>query len=174
MDDDRQLVERFTGGDDTALEELVVRYQRQLYGYIYRMTQNTEDAKDLTQKVFINIMSGIRDFRKESSFKTWAYRIATNVCLNHIRQRREEVEVEEPLASGQAGVLSVMIERQQRQRVREAVRNLPERQRTALVLRAYEGLSCTDTASAMGCSEGAVKAHYHHAVSKLKDMLKEG
>lgn len=174
MDDDRQLVERFMGGDDAALEELVVRYQRQLYGYIYRMTQNMEDAKDLTQKVFINIMSGIRDFRKESSFKTWAYRIATNVCLNHIRQRKDEVEVEEPLASGQAGVLSIMIERQQRQRVRDAVRSLPERQRTALVLRAYEGLSCTETAAAMGCSEGAVKAHYHHAVSKLKDMLKEG
>jgi RNA polymerase sigma-70 factor (ECF subfamily) len=173
MDDDRQLVERFMGGDDTALEELVVRHQKQIYGYIYRMTQNMEDAKDLTQKVFINIMSGIRDFRKESSFKTWAYRIATNVCLNHIRQRRDETEMDESLAGGGAGVLSLMIERQQRQRVRDAVRSLPERQKTALILRAYEGLTCADTAAAMGCSEGAVKAHYHHAVGKLKDMLKE-
>ena len=85
MDEDIQLVERYLKGDAEAVEALVVKYQKRVYSIVYRMTRNVEDARDLTQKTFINVIEGIRRFRKESSFKTWIYRIAVNTSLTHLK-----------------------------------------------------------------------------------------
>lgn len=174
MEDDARLVERYIAGETDAIEELVMRYQKQIYAFIYRMTKDMEESKDLTQKTFLNAVNGIRDFRKTASFKTWLYQIAVNTSLNHIkRNKREEVEVEDSFASTQAGALTSIIENEKREHVRKSLDMLPERQKLAVVLRVYESLSCAETAKAMGCSEGAVKAHYHSGVKRLKEVLKE-
>lgn len=174
MSDDLQLVKAYLAGSDEAIEELVMRYQKPIYFFIYRMINDEEEAKDLTQKTFMNVATNLKDFRGDSSFKTWLYQIATNTSLNHIKKRKyTEVEAEESLPGNGASPLSRIIDREQRDLVRRAISRLPERQRLALVLRVYNGLSCQETAQAMGCSEGAVKAHYHHAVQNLKGILKE-
>lgn len=173
MDEDNRLIERYIAGDDRAIEELVVRYQKQIYAFVYRMTKDMEEAKDLTQKTFLNAVKGIRDFRRASSFKTWLYQIALNSSLNHIRRNQpEEVEIDESIAGNQRGALSVLIEKERKEDIRNSMDGLPERQRLAVILRAYEGLSCDETAGVMGCSEGAVKAHYHNGVKKLKEILR--
>ncbi len=159
MEDDIGLIERYTAGDDSAVEELVMKYQRPLYAFICRMTNDMEEAKDITQKTFMNAVSGMKNFRRRASFRTWLYQIALNACLNHIRQRRpEEIEVEESIAGNQLGALSLLMEKQRHDAIRDAADRLPVRQRAAVILRAYEGLSCEETAVVMGCSEGAVKA----------------
>ena len=174
MSDDLQLVKAYLAGNDEAIEELVTRYQKPIYYFIFRMINDAEEAKDLTQKTFLNAATNLKDFRAESSFKTWLYQIATNTSLNHIKKRKyTEVEAEESLPGKAETPLARLEDRQQRDLVRQAITRLPERQRLALVLRVYNGLSCIETAQAMGCSEGAVKAHYHHAVQNLKGMLKE-
>jgi len=174
MDEDIQLVERYLKGDAEAVEALVVKYQKRVYSIVYRMTRNVEDARDLTQKTFINVIEGIRRFRKESSFKTWIYRIAVNTSLTHLKgNRREERELDESIMGNHPGTLSAIIEKEKRDFIRKGLDELPERQRLAVILRAYEGLSCSETAQIMGCSEGAVKAHYHHGVKRLKDVVKE-
>lgn len=174
MSDDLQLVKAYLAGSDEAIEELVTRYQKPIYYFIFRMINDAEEAKDLTQKTFLNVATSLKDFRGESSFKTWLYQIATNTSLNHIKKRKyTEVEAEESLPGSGASALSRIVDREQRDLVRQAISRLPERQRLALVLRVYNGLSCLETAHAMGCSEGAVKAHYHHAVKNLKGILKE-
>lgn len=174
MNDDLQLVKAYLAGSDEAIEELVIRYQKPVYYFIFRMIHDAEEAKDLTQKTFLNVATSLKNFRGDSSFRTWLYQIATNASLNHIKKRKHtEVEAEDSLPGNGAGPLSRMVDREQRDLVRQAITRLPERQRLALILRVYNGLSCLETAQAMGCSEGAVKAHYHHAVKNLKGMLKE-
>ena len=174
MDEDIQLVERYLGGDAEAVETLVMKYQKRIYTIVYRMTRNVEDAKDLTQKTFVKAIEGIKGFRRESSFKTWIYRIAINTSLTHLKgNRREERELDESMMGSHPGTLSTIIENEKRGFIRKGLDELPERQRLAVILRAYEGLSCTETAQVMGCSEGAVKAHYHHGVKRLKEIVKE-
>lgn len=174
MEEDASLIDKYLAGDEDAIEELVMRYQRQIYSFVYRMINDMEEAKDLTQKTFIKAIKGIRSFRRRSSFKTWLYRIATNTSLNHIKQKREEeTELDESLASNQAGALSDILEKEKEISIKRGLKELPERQRLAIILRAYDGLSCSETAMVMKCSEGAVKAHYHQGVKKLKEILKE-
>lgn len=174
MEEDLTLIEKYLAGNEDAIEELVMRYQRQIYAFVYRMINDMEEAKDLTQKTFIKAIKGIKGFRKEASFKTWLYKIAINTSLNHIKKRRhEELELEESIIGDQAGALSGIIEKEKGEYIKKGLEGLPERQRLAIVLRAYDGLSLSETAKTMNCSEGAVKAHYHQGVKRLRDILKE-
>ncbi|MDA8168627.1 MAG: RNA polymerase sigma factor [Nitrospiraceae bacterium] len=173
MNGDIRFIEEYLEGDDEAGGELVMRYQRRIFAFLYRMTGDMEESKDLTQTVFIKALNGLKDFRKESSFKTWLYRIAANAGLNHISGRRQEAEIDETLASGEKGALSELMDNEKREIIRTGLDRLPERQRTAVILRVYEGLSCNETALVMGCTEGAVKAHYSFAVKKLKGVFRE-
>ena len=174
MEEDICLVERYIAGDAEAIEELVMKYQKHIYAVAYRITGDVEDARDVTQTAFVKAVEGIRGFRRESSFKTWLYRIAINTSLNHVRRGRfQEGELEESIVGNQVGALSAIIGNEKRGLVRRGLDELPERQRLAVILRAYEGLSCAETAQVMSCSEGAVKAHYHNAVKRLRQILRE-
>jgi RNA polymerase sigma-70 factor, ECF subfamily len=174
MEEDIRLIEKYLSGDSSAIEALVMKYQKPIYAYVYRMAGNVEDAKDLTQKTFLQVFKGLKDFRGEASFKTWLYKIATNAALNHIRQTRfEETELEESIPGDGRGNLAIVIEKEKLGSINESLRELPERQRLAVILRAYDGLSCLETAKVMGCSEGAVKANYHNGVRRLREILKE-
>lgn len=174
MEEDIRLVERYLAGDEGAIEGLVMKYQKNIYALICRMTNDLEEAKDLTQKAFVGAIKGLKGFRRAASFKTWLYRIAINTSLNHIRKNRhKEVELEESLAGNQPGILSTILEKEKWGHIQKGLDELPERQRLAIVLRVYDGLSCSDTAKVMGCSEGAVKAHYHNGVKRLREILKE-
>lgn len=175
MEDDWLLVDRYKAGDGEAIEEIVRRYQKPIFAFVYRMTYDAEEAKDLTQKTFFNMVKGMGGFEKKSSFKTWLYQIAVNLSINYIRTRsgHQEVELEETLASNQSGALKEIIEGQERDHVRQGLLGLPERQRLAVTLRVHDGLSCHETAKVMGCTEGAVKAHYHSGVKRLREIMKE-
>ncbi len=174
MDDDSRAVDRYRAGEEEAFEELVMKYQRKIYAFVYRITGDAEESKDLTQRTFINALGAVRDFKGSSLFKTWLYQIAMNACRNHLtRERRNDIEIEDSLVRDEAGVLVSMVEKEKRKMVKKALEGLPERQRLSIILRVYEGLSCTETAGVMGCTEGAVKASYHHGVKRLKEMLAE-
>lgn len=81
MEEDIRLVERYIAGDGRSVEELVMKYQKQIYALVYRMTNDIEETKDLTQKTFVKAINGLKGFRKETSFKTWLYQIAINISL---------------------------------------------------------------------------------------------
>lgn len=164
MEEDIRLVERYIAGDGRSVEELVMKYQKQIYALVYRMTNDIEETKDLTQKTFVKAINGIRDFRKEASFKTWLYQIAINTSLNHIRQSRYvETEIEESIMGNQASALSDIIENEKRNYIKRCLDELPERQRLAIVLRVYDGLSCSETAEVMGCSD----CHFFFLISDI-------
>src|SRR5579872_4453741 len=96
INEDSILVDRYLTGDIRAFDELMLRYERQIYRVCYRFVENRDDAKDLAQEVFIKAFEHLPSFRRESSLKTWLYRIAMNHCINHVKKNvREFVEISE-------------------------------------------------------------------------------
>ncbi len=174
MTDDLDLVREYLTGREEAIEELVTRYQKMIFSLTYRMTGDVETARDLTQEAFIRAVQGLKKFRGDSSFKTWLYRIAANICLNAIRRNRSgERDAGTVPMRAEEGALSMVLEKEKDSHLKKAVRMLPARQKLAVTLRALEGLGCKETAQIMKCSEGAVKAHYHNGIKKLKALIRE-
>ncbi|TNF53758.1 RNA polymerase sigma factor [bacterium] len=172
--DDLKLIERYLSGDEFAVEELVKKYQRKIYSLAFRMTNNVEDSKDMTQKTFLQAIKNLKGFRRESTFHTWLYQIAYNTCLNHLRKKESKtIEVNDTIPSQSEGALSRAINKEKKTHLRESLEKLPLRQKTAITLRVYEDLSVKETARIMSLSEGAVKAHYHHGMKKLREVLKK-
>src|SRR5262252_5661430 len=125
-DADAGLVERYLAGDMTAFDELMIRYERQIYRVCYRFVESRDDAMDLTQEVFIKAFEHLGSFRRESSLKTWLYRIAMNHCINHVKKHSQEfVEVTEYTGSVHASVHAQLEDREQREHFRRLVKQLP-------------------------------------------------
>lgn len=170
--EDLRLIERYLAGDEFAIEELVMKYQKKVYALAFRMTGDVEDSKDMTQKTFLQAFKGIKSFRGKSAFYTWLYRIAVNTCLNHLKKKgRVTDELDETYPGNQESALSAIIKDETGSLIKKSLVKLPDRQRTSITLRAYEGLSLKETADVMNCSEGAVKAHYHNGMKKLREIL---
>src|SRR5215470_18021559 len=115
-DPDIELVERYFAGDATAFDELMIRYERQIYRVCYRFVENRDDALDLAQDVFVKAFEHLPTFRRESTLKTWLYRIAINHCINHVKKHSQEfVEVTEYTGSIRPSVQAKMEDQEQRE-----------------------------------------------------------
>jgi RNA polymerase sigma-70 factor, ECF subfamily len=174
MDPDLSLVERYANGDMAAFDELMIRYERQIYRLCYRFTSNADDARDLAQDVFIKAFEHLADFRRESSLKTWLYRIATNHCINHVKSNTQQfVEVTETVRQTTATAQRELEEKEQREHFREMVKRLPPKQRAILELRIHEQLSYEEIATMSNRSVSTIKASVFFALEKLRKLVKE-
>ena len=173
-DPDLALVERYTNGDMTAFDELMIRYERQIYRLCYRFTSNADDARDLAQDVFVKAFEHLAGFRKESSLKTWLYRIATNHCINHVKTNTPHfVEVTETMRQTQSTAQFELETKEQREQFRLMVRKLPPKQRAILELRIHEQLSYEEIAKMSNRSVSTIKASVFFALEKLRKLVKE-
>ena len=171
---DIALVERYLTGDMGAFDELMIRYERQIYRVCYRFVDNRDDAMDLAQEVFIKAFEHLPTFRRESSLKTWLYRIAMNHCINHVKKRaREFVEVSETTGSINPSVHSDMENREQRDQFRRLVKKLPPKQRAILEMRIHEQFSYEEIARMSGRSISTIKASVFFALEKLRKLVKD-
>lgn len=175
---DSELIKDFKKGDIKGYNEIVRRYQKQVYRTVRKMVLNHDDADDITQEVFIKVYSALKDFREESNVFTWLYRIATNYSLNHIKRVKvkntvsfevvtEQIEYNEKKSDEK------MDEEHRRKILVDAIETLPAQQRAVFNLRYYEELSYDEISKIMDKSVGGVKANYFHAVKKLGEYLKE-
>src|SRR5216110_2967496 len=129
-DADADLVGRYLAGDMTAFDELMIRYERQIYRVCYRFVENRDDAMDLAQEVFIKAFEHLTTFRRESSLKTWLYRIAMNHCINHVKKHSQEfVEVTEYTGTIGASAHVDLEDQEQREHFRRMVKKLPPKQK---------------------------------------------
>src|SRR5207244_10849801 len=120
---DPELVERYLAGDRSTFDVLMIRYERQIYRLCYRFVENRDDASDLAQEVFIKAFEHLPTFRRQSSLKTWLYRIAMNHCINHVKKHsREFVEVTEEMGSTRPSAHAEMEDGHQREYLRWLVR----------------------------------------------------
>jgi len=171
---DNSLVDRYLAGDMTAFDELMIRYERQVYRVCYRFVNNRDDAMDLAQEVFIKAFEHLANFRRESSMKTWLYRIAMNHCINHVKKNaREFVEISDNVGSTRASVHSEMEQREQREQFRLLVKRLPPKQKAILEMRIHEQLSYEEIATMSGRSISTIKASVFFALEKLRKLVKE-
>ena len=173
-DEDADLVDRYLAGDMSAFDELMIRYERQIYRVCYRFVENREDAMDLAQEVFIKAFEHLGSFRRESSLKTWLYRIAMNHCINHLKKHSQDfVEVNEYTGSVRATVQSQLEDREQREQFRRLVKQLPPKQKAILELRINEQLSYEEIARISGRSISTIKASVFFALEKMRKLIKD-
>lgn len=170
------LVERALAGEERAFESLVRHYQAPLYYFTLRFVKDEQAAADVTQTTFLKAFKGLQGFHQESSFKTWLYRIAINLTKNYLRDRgkrgaESSQEIDPP---SHANPLQELIAREEQRLLVKAWGQLPERQRLTVTLKVQEGMKYREIAAVLGCSVGAVKANFHHACTRLKEILREG
>ena len=177
LDDDQQLIQRFLEGEASAFTVLVNKYRKPVYQIAYRMTRNHQEADDLTQDTFVKAYQGLTKFRGDASFKTWLYRIATNLSINAKksgRLRKDSGEApDETSQIEEHHFVDDMMAQERKKKLYRAIETLPPRQRQALVLKSLQDMTCQEVAEIMRCSIGTVKANVFNAIKKLK-VLVEG
>lgn len=186
--EDRQeeadLVRAATKGDLHAYDELIQRCQERIYATIYHMTSNREDANDLAQETFIKAFHSLKSFRGGSSFYTWVYRIAVNKTLNFLKQKKNRYhmslnDLDANVESDPELVALVSEDTPRRhaklselqQRLNEALQELSEEHRLAVVLHDVQGLPHDEIAKLMNCNVGTVRSRLFYARQQLQGLL---
>jgi len=182
MADDEALIEQFKKGDLSAFDELMSKYSRKIRYLAYRMTNNYEDAEDITQEVFVRVFKALPTWKPKASFYTWLRTIALNLCIDYHRTRiRRQTQ---PLESKDGFVMNIPADSSNdplrrteadelRRRILLATEKLSPRQRKAFMLVSYGGLSLKEAAEIMGCAVGTIKAHLNRATTKMRNLLKD-
>ena len=172
--DDAALVAAFRAGRREAFDEIVTRHRKQIYQLCYRFVRNHEDASDLAQDVFVRAFKGLQKFKGDSSLATWLYRVGVNACLNRVtakKQREAPIHAAERIDAGAIDPLQEVLRSERVDKVREAIRKLPPKQRATLMLRIYQECSHEEIAAALGGTVGAAKANLFHALGNLRRAL---
>ncbi len=183
-DSDWTIVQDVQAGNVAAFDQLVLRYRERVYGVVYNMTSNREDAADLTQDAFIKAFQSINRFQGQSSFFTWLYRIAVNSTLSHLRKNKlrtffsfekitEDDKTTEVLAqlTDKDGADKEVYVRELQEKLNEAMQKLSIKHRTVVTLFEIDGLSHEQIAEVVGCSVGTVRSRLHYAKQILQAEL---
>jgi RNA polymerase sigma-70 factor, ECF subfamily len=181
-DSDGAVVIRAQSGDGDAFRMLVERHSRSVFRLAYRMTGNEQDAEDVVQETFLRAYKQLSHYESRSSFATWLYRIASNYSLDLIRMRkrheqRRETGTEEgrdvldTVPATQPGQDRLVFSNQVSERVSAAMNELSDLERSAFVLRHFEGLSIEEIGGMLGTSLNATKHSIFRAVQKLRKRL---
>ena len=178
---DEELVARTVAGDADSFNVLIKRWERPIYALAYRTIGRDEDARDVCQEAFLRAYRALPGFKGQAKFSSWLYRITLNLCRDWIRRQRRTPIVSAPegvdiveLASDQGPVESIedLVARNQLTRtVGEAMRLLPEEQRTAIILKEYHGLTFQEIADLQGCPLSTVKTRLYQGLSVLRRHL---
>ena len=187
---DEDLVLRARKSDQRAIEDLIGRYQQKAYAIAYHFADgNVQDAEDFTQEALLRAFKNLENFRGDSSFYTWFYRILVNVCLDGRRRRNRWQKVflpwqrdsrdkglspeERPDPEAHERSLKTISEKELSRDVQESLRSLPEKQRLAFQLKVLHGMSIQEVARVMGTAEGTVKSHLFRATQFLRKKFKD-
>jgi RNA polymerase sigma factor (sigma-70 family) len=154
---------------------LMKRHNEILYWHIRRITRNHEETNDILQNVWMKVWRNLNDFKQESSFYTWIYRISRNETINFLEKEKKfrSVEMDEAYIEILAGhdTLQNFSADEISEKLQAAIETLPEKQALVFQLKFFEDLKYSEISAKLNTSEGALKASYHHAVKKIQDFL---
>ena len=184
---DKEIIERVKSGEKEAYDLLVLKYQQRVINLISRFVKNHSDALDVSQETFIKAYRALPNFRGESAFYTWLYRIAVNTAKNHltVQSRKitksdydvadiEQIEGNMSLTE-QTTPESLLVKDELQETILKTIENLPEDLKSAIMLREIEGLSYEEIAEVMECPVGTVRSRIFRARemidSKIKPLL---
>ncbi len=178
---DEELIEQSKAGNYVAFEQLIYRYDQNVLNIAARFTRSSEDAKDIYQETFIRVFKGLPAFQQKSEFSTWLFRIATNVCLNHIERKKKELTVSydnenygdagNVQASGEDEADSQLFGNEISTRIDSALLKLSPQQKLVFTLRHYQDYKLKDIAAIMNCAEGTIKKYLFEATQKMRTSL---
>lgn len=177
--EDRRLIEQAASGDRRAFGELVTRYQRRLFRFVFMLLKSKDAADDIVQDAFINAWQALGTFEPDKPFYPWLSTIARNLALNRLKrearmQPASEMEEEfERIPELAPNPLDKIIEKENDRVFAQAVMSLPEQYRTVFVLRMIEKMPYEKIAEQLNISPGTVDSRLHRARAKLMEMLKE-
>ena len=183
-DDDQQLVKRVQNGDKRAFDLLVLKYQHRILGLVVRFVHDPHEAQDVTQETFIKAYRALANFRGDSAFYTWLYRIAINTAKNYLVSRNRRPPSSDVDSSdaefydGDHGLKDMasperlMLRDEIDETVQHSIKQLPDNLRRALTLREFDGLSYEDIAALMQCPVGTVRSRIFRAREAVDKALR--
>jgi len=177
-----ELIERVQGGDKMAFGRLMERYGERVMSMAFRFTRSPQDAEDLYQETFIKVYRNLNNFRFESEFFTWMYRILANQAFN-LYNKRKRMTLADPGEDdylwetipdeADEGADRMTLDHSLREQVDAALQQLSSQQRVVFVLKHFEGKKIKDIAVLLDCAEGTVKRYLFRATRKLQTILAE-
>jgi RNA polymerase sigma-70 factor (ECF subfamily) len=180
---DEELVARSRTGDTESFNQLVRRWERQIFALAYRTLGREEDARDVTQETFLRAFRALPGFKGDAKFSSWLYRIALNLCRDWMRRDRrapmvdvpEGVEIHELAADKQevASVEDLAARAELSAAVAAAMEQLPAEQRNAIILKEYQGLTFQEVAELMNCPLSTAKTRLYQGLTLLRRYLAE-
>ena len=186
-DEDFELIQAINSGQFDRFPELVKRYEQKLYNFSLRMCRDAADAEDTVQETFLNVFRYLKNFRYETKFKNWLYRVAASTCIKKRRKSKfaperelsldeffpqDEAEVPDQVPKWALRPLDKLLNDELLDQINEAIFTLPEKYRLVIVLRDIEGFSTAETAQILNLSDANVKVRLHRARLFLRDKLK--
>ena len=182
--DEKMLLKKCCEGSVEAFETIMKTHYKKVYNIAFRMLNNSEDASDMAQEAFVKIYQSIAGFKHESSLATWVYRIATNVCLDEIRKRKnrnvvsmdgyiesDESEMVKQFKANQLSVEDLFENKETQKEISELLMSLSEEHRTMIVLRDYNGMNYEEIAKITNSTLGTVKSRLSRARNALKNLF---
>jgi RNA polymerase sigma-70 factor (ECF subfamily) len=180
---DEELVARAQGGDIDSFNQLIVRWERPIYALAYRVIGREEDARDVCQDAFLRAYRALPGFKGQAKFSSWLYRIALNLCRDWIRRQRrapmaqlpEDTDASELVAERGPveSIEDLVVRRELSAIVEEAMSELSEEQRTAIILKEYHGMTFQEIADMQGCPLSTVKTRLYQGLSLLRRRLEQ-
>ncbi len=184
---EQDLIKRCQEGDIEAFEQLITDYEKRILNYCFRMMGNPSDAEDAAQEVFVKVFRFIGNFNGQSSFSTWLYRVASNVCLDLLRKAKRQpqnvVSIHQENDEGEEYLMAIEdpepnpYERAQlseaQQVLVDALDQLGDEQKRVIILRDIEGLSYEEIAEITNTAPGTVKSRINRARQNLKKLLEK-
>ena len=182
--EEKLLVKRAKKGNISAFEELIIEHESKVYNIAYRILNNEEDAKDLSQEVFIKAFNSLHKFREDSSFSTWLYRIAMNTCIDELRKRkgRESYSIDRDIQTDEGTIPrefqdkqlnpeEELMNKELASQIQWALNHLSETYKEVIILRDFQGFDYKQISQILGCSLGTVKSRISRARTELKTCL---
>ncbi len=180
---DEDLVAAVQGGDASAFDTLVLRWDRKIQGAAFRVLGSDDEARDVSQEAFLKAFRGLRTFKREARFSSWLYQIAMNLCRDKLRRRRgrEHVSLDDVVENGEPALrqgpvaLETLHNRDVSRVVAAAIDGLSDEQREVVVLKEYQGLTFPEIADVLGVPLSTVKTRLYRALGQLRlELEKQG
>ncbi len=186
-DKDFDLIQAINAGQVDKFHDLVKRYEQRLYNFSLRMCRDSSDAEDMVQDTFLNVFRYLKDFRYETKFKNWLYKVAASTCIKKRRKSKfapekelsldefrpnDEAEVADHVPEWALMPLEKLLNEELSSMINQQILSLPEKYRMVIVLRDIEGFTTADTAQILNLSPSNVKVRLHRARLFLRDKLK--
>jgi RNA polymerase sigma-70 factor (ECF subfamily) len=186
-DPDNELMKKIGSGEVAAFKQLVEKYQRMVMATVYRYTGSRHEVEDLAQEIFFKIYKAAKRYTPQAKFSTWLYRVVANHCFNYRRNQKRDITVisldhsfsgeDEPslqlAETEEKQPENKVLQKEIEEALKKAINELPDRQRMAIILYRFEGLSYREITKVLGCSLSSVESLLFRAMTSLKEKLKQ-